>query len=770
MYARRGFCAYDIFHQVLGMIYLSAFLSILYQFNGLLGVNGLLPVEDFINHVTKNIHDSSGFTNFLKFPSLIIFASQIGVSTDALCTACLILGVTLSTLISLGFCNSIFYFFVWIIYLSLYLVGQTFLSFQWDILLLETGFIAIFSSSVLYFRPVPKLYFIWCYRFLLWKLMFLSGIVKLQSQCPTWEKLTALEYHFATQCIPTPLAWWAHQLPPTLLRLSVAATILIEIPYTFLLVLPFRFSRRVGATLQILLQIVIMLTGNYNFFNLLTITLTLMVWADDDLVWHLAAENLSPITKQGAVICDGDVCRRAKTKDTVITSSPTSEEQLSLHLLDVEGPFMAALTFCRVVDRSVVGRCLQTLVLLVAMGGSAKYFIRLNILPADSTSEEIWSRVVVAVALSYGDLQAYLLPVSAGAFVCCLVCCLSSTVMHFRVTWQLLATLWSNRRGQKGLATVSRMVNLFMTFARDICLSVFALLLICISAGHLRSVCKFDSVLPIFVVQLEDQLRPFHVSSGYGLFRRMTGVGKSSKAATYGGMPPSVVARPEVILEGLDGREGLWKEIPFRYKPGNVLTMPPLVAPHQPRLDWQMWFAALGSYQSTPWLIHLIDKLLDGEASEVIALLDRKNYPFIKNPPIKIRAQLYSYDFTRLNTSWTRQSYPKAPFLQGKTAGMQWWRRKSPKEYLPEIEARNPSVETFLIANGIHRRPYTPLSTRIEKCLALRVLKDKYNLEYGRWLICKSLSIYNDTNEYLMQPDNLIATIAIVLCAAYLLL
>ena len=82
--------------------------------------------------------------------------------------------------------------------------------------------------------------------------MFLSGVVKLQSQCPTWEGLTALQYHFATQCLPTPIAWFAHQLPPVLLKAGVAATLLIEIPYTFLLIAPFRTVRRIGVILQVL--------------------------------------------------------------------------------------------------------------------------------------------------------------------------------------------------------------------------------------------------------------------------------------------------------------------------------------------------------------------------------------------------------------------------------------------------------------------------------------------------------------------------------------
>jgi hypothetical protein len=114
----------------------------------------------------------------------------------------------------------------------------------------------------------------WPLQFLLFKLMYMSGVVKIQSNCPTWRNLTALEYHFATQCLPGPLAWHVQQLHPLLLRLSVAATILIEIPAAYLLLVGGTISK-IGAVLQILLQLMILVTGNYNFFNLLTLALCL---------------------------------------------------------------------------------------------------------------------------------------------------------------------------------------------------------------------------------------------------------------------------------------------------------------------------------------------------------------------------------------------------------------------------------------------------------------------------------------------------------------
>ena len=169
-------------------------------------------------------------------------------------------------------------------------LGSTFYSFQWDILLLEAGFLTGVSGYAPWMSMTTiskrgnaskQAVSAWPLRFLLFKLMTLSGVVKIQADCPTWINLTALEYHFATQCLPGPLAWYAHQLHPFLLRLSVAATLWIEIPVAFLLIAPFVKLRRIGATLQIVLQILIILSGNYNFFNILTIALTLPCMEED---------------------------------------------------------------------------------------------------------------------------------------------------------------------------------------------------------------------------------------------------------------------------------------------------------------------------------------------------------------------------------------------------------------------------------------------------------------------------------------------------------
>ncbi|KAK2167805.1 hypothetical protein NP493_1259g00035 [Ridgeia piscesae] len=141
----------------------------------------------------------------------------------------------------------------------------------------------------------------------------------------------------------------------------------------------------------------------------------------------------------------------------------------------------------------------------------------------------------------------------------------------------------------------------------------------------------------------------FHMTSSYGLFRMMTGVG----------------GRPEVIIEGSDYLEKGWKEYEFLYKPGNVSRRPPIVAPHQPRLDWQMWFAALGSYNHNPWLVNLVYRLLNNQP-EVLALMGKN--PFPNKPPKYIRANLYHYHYTQKDPS--HQWYSKSD----------WWVREKKKK------------------------------------------------------------------------------------------
>jgi hypothetical protein len=129
---------------------------------------------------------------------------------------------------------------------------------------------------------------------------------------------------------------------------------------------------------------------------------------------------------------------------------------------------------------------------------------------------------------------------------------------------------------------------------------------------------------PRWLESFFERFEPFRLVNSYGLFSVMT------------------LERPEIIVEGSDDAN-TWQTYEFKWKPGDVKRPLGFVAPHQPRLDWQTWFAALGYYQNHPWVQSFLVRLLEG-SPDVLSLL--KNNPFPNKPPRYIRCVLYDYRFT----------------------------------------------------------------------------------------------------------------------------
>ena len=172
---------------------------------------------------------------------------------------------------------------MWALYLSLVSVGGDFMAFQWDILLLETGFLAVFFAPWQMGREKlgsPPTVALWLLRWLAFRLMLLSGVVKLASGDLTWRNFTALEYHYLTQPLPNPLSWYAHQMPVSAQRASCLAMFGVELLVPFFIFAPWRLVRAVAAAILIAFQLLIFATGNYTFFNLLTIALCLPVFGE----------------------------------------------------------------------------------------------------------------------------------------------------------------------------------------------------------------------------------------------------------------------------------------------------------------------------------------------------------------------------------------------------------------------------------------------------------------------------------------------------------
>jgi hypothetical protein len=496
-----------LFLRALGLVYLCAFASLAAQITGLIGHDGVLPARLYIDGARAwAAAEHVGLDRFHVLPTLVWISSS-----DAFLKILCIGGATLAALLVAGIAPIVMLPLLWLDYLSLMVVGRDFLSYQWDALLLETGLIAIFLAPLawrdrLRDRGSPPRLAVWLMLWLLFRLMLGSGLVKLASGDPTWRSFTALLYHYETQPIPTPPAWYAHQLPAWLHRVSTFGTLAIEIVTPFFILGPRRL-RRIAFVLFVGLQATIAFTGNYAFFNLLSASLCLFLLDDEMLA--SAARKGRPYQRH----VDRD-------DDSVVGRPDTS---------------------------SLVGR------------------------PFQGRLDRIRRAIVMVFAI-------VTVPVSAVAF-----------------------------SGSIGLP------------------------------------------LPIALVEpLADFIAPLRSVNSYGLFAVMT------------------TTRAEIVVEGSD--DGVtWAEYEFKYKPGDLRRRPPWAAPHQPRLDWQMWFAALGRYESEAWFHSFCVRLLDGSPA-VRQLLARD--PFAGRSPRYVRGKLYRYRMADLSTR--------------RRDGV-WWTREDLGEYSPPL-------------------------------------------------------------------------------------
>jgi uncharacterized membrane protein YphA (DoxX/SURF4 family) len=267
-----------IFLRLLGAVHLVAGWSLWTQIAGLIGSQGLLPAARMVEQWKAH-----GLT-WTQVPTLTWWFSS-DAALSALCLGQLLGGV----LAMVGFCTGPSLVLAGLCAVSLIRVGGPFLSFQWDVLLVETTVLACFLVRWRDWRPGGwrrqgyRATGVLLLRVLLFKLMFSSGVVKLASGDPVWANGTALEYHFFTQPLPTWTAWYVHHAPPALLRAACWILFAIELALPFALFLG-RRPRAVAGGCFLLLMAGIAATGNYTYFNGLTAALSAL--ALDDRAWH----------------------------------------------------------------------------------------------------------------------------------------------------------------------------------------------------------------------------------------------------------------------------------------------------------------------------------------------------------------------------------------------------------------------------------------------------------------------------------------------------
>ena len=483
-----------IFLRLLALIYLIAFVSLWVQAEGLFGSAGIAPISQNIQMAASQLPTAGALARFTQYPTLFWW-----FSTDRFLQIACLTGAGAAVALFFNLLPLPTAVLLWLLYLSFTTAGSEFLSFQWDTLLLETGFLAILLAPLrgkfLILRR-PNLGVVWLFRWLLFRLMLQSGCVKLLSGDRTWRDLTALQFHYETQPLPTWIGYFVHQAPARVHTVSAGAMFAVELVLPFLIFMP-RRPRLLAAFAFLALQAGIFLTGNYCFFNLLTMALCLFLFDDAALV------ALIP--------------RRRGAGQKVVQNDPTLER---------------------------TGR-------------------------------------------------------TARRWVC----------------------------------------------------AALAIPILLISGIDLAGMFRWIERLPEPLTELYRRAAPFRSVNSYGLFAIMT------------------TRRNELVVEGSDDGEH-WNAYEFKYKPGDLSRRPRFVAPHQPRLDWQMWFAALSNYRQNPWLVEFCLQLLRGSAP-VAGLLEKN--PFPRRPPRYVRVQSYEYHFTDWKTL--------------RETGT-WWQRSGPQPYLPAIALR----------------------------------------------------------------------------------
>lgn len=259
-------------------IYLLAFLSALHQFRPLLGEEGLLPVPQFLKH--SHFRESPSLFHFHYSDQWLVWVCRLGI----LVSGSALLGLTeMGPLwLSVGA-----WLLLWVLYLSLVNVGQTFYGFGWETMVLEMGFFISFLGPAQYqASAIPILILRW----MLFRVEVGAGLIKMRHDS-CWRDLTCLYYHYETQPLPNPLSWYFHQLPKWFHKLSVLGSHLVQILVPFGLFAPQPVAG-VCALLIIFHQVWLIICGNYSWLNWVTVVLGLSGLGDSFFGWSPSGATL----------------------------------------------------------------------------------------------------------------------------------------------------------------------------------------------------------------------------------------------------------------------------------------------------------------------------------------------------------------------------------------------------------------------------------------------------------------------------------------------
>ena len=250
----------------LALVYLIAFANVLLQFVPLLGTNGLLPVPRFL--AGTPFREAPSLFQWRYSDRLAMGVGWVGAAVSALLLAGVPQAMPLP--VTMGA-----WALLYLLYLSIVNVGQTWYAFGWESLLLEAGFLAIFLGNDAIAPPFLALL---GFRWLAFRVELGAGLIKLRGdRC--WRDLTCMDYHHETQPMPNPLSWWFHRAPRRFHRLEVLGNYAAQLVAPFGLFLPQPFAS-LAAGVMIATQGYLVLSGNYAWLNVLTMIAALAAVSD----------------------------------------------------------------------------------------------------------------------------------------------------------------------------------------------------------------------------------------------------------------------------------------------------------------------------------------------------------------------------------------------------------------------------------------------------------------------------------------------------------
>ncbi|KAF3704738.1 Lipase maturation factor 1 Transmembrane protein 112 [Channa argus] len=266
-------------------IYFVAFSVAYNQNKQLIGEHGLMPCKSYLNSVKRYVGGKIGLAALAYTPSILWFLdwSDMNANLDGIA----LVGMALSGFVLVtGMANMVIMVMLWVLYHSLVNVGQLWYSFGWESQLLETGFLAIFLCPVWTLSQVPRHcppspICIWLFRWLIVRIMLGAGLIKIRGD-KCWRDLTCMDYHYETQPVPNPMSYYMHRSPLWFHRFETLSNHVIELIVPFFTFLGRRMCM-VNGVIQILFQVVLIVSGNLSFLNWLTIVPSLACFDDASL-------------------------------------------------------------------------------------------------------------------------------------------------------------------------------------------------------------------------------------------------------------------------------------------------------------------------------------------------------------------------------------------------------------------------------------------------------------------------------------------------------